>query len=95
MRKNKVLTAFFVIGCIAVVGIAGVVTLFAKDNFGNKNLICDGISIGSLDVGGLTQEQAQEKVDDYIAKRRQQKLVVTVQENQIEATAAEIGRAHV
>ena len=85
MRKNKVLTAFFVIGCIAVVGIAGIVTLFAKDNFGNKNLICDGISIGSLDVGGLTQEQAQKKVDDYIAKRRQQKLVVTVQENQIEA----------
>lgn len=70
MRKNKVLTAFFVIGCIAVVGIAGIVTLFAKDNFGNKNLICDGISIGSLDVGGLTQEQAQKKVDDYIAKRR-------------------------
>ena len=91
MRKNKVLTAFFVIGCIAVVGIAGIVTLFAKDNFGNKNLICDGISIGSLDVGGLTQEQAQKKVDDYIAKRRQQKLVVTVQENQIEATAAEAG----
>lgn len=79
------------IGCIAVVGIAGIVTLFAKDNFGNKNLICDGISIGSLDVGGLTQEQAQKKVDDYIAKRRQQKLVVTVQENQIEATAAEAG----
>ncbi|WP_455056451.1 VanW family protein [Jutongia sp.] len=91
MRKNKVLTAFFVIGCIAVVGIAGFVTLFAKDNFGNKNLICDGVSIGSLDVGGLTKEQAQKKVDDYIADRQQQRLVVTVQENQIEATAAEAG----
>lgn len=91
MRKNKVLTAFFVIGCIAVVGIAGIVTLFAKDNFGNKNLICDGVSIGSLDVGGLTKEQAQKKVDDYIADRQQQKLIITVQDNQIEVTAAEAG----
>ena len=71
MKRNKALTAIFVAGCIAVVAIAGIVTLFAKDNFGNKTQICDGVSIGSIDVGGLTKEQAQKKVETYIADRQQ------------------------
>ena len=91
MKKNKALTAVFVAGCIAVVVIAGIVTLFAKDNFGNKTQICDGVSIGSIDVGGLTKEQAQKKVETYIADRQQQSLVVAVQDNLVEATAQEAG----
>ena len=70
MKRNKALTAIFVAGCIAVVAIAGIVTLFAKDNFGNKTQICDGVSIGSIDVGGLTKEQAQKQ---GTSKYKQQK----------------------
>ena len=91
MKRNKALTAIFVAGCIAVVAIAGIVTLFAKDNFGNKTQICDGVSIGSIDVGGLTKEQAQKKVETYIADRQQQSLVVSVQDYLVEATAQEAG----
>lgn len=91
MKRNKALTAVFVAGCIAVVAIAGIVTLFAKDNFGNKTQICDGVSIGSIDVGGLTKEQAQKKVETYIADRQQQSLVVSVQDYLVEATAQEAG----
>lgn len=91
MKRNKALTAVFVAGCIAVVAIAGIVTLFAKDNFGNKTQICDGVSIGSIDVGGLTKEQAHKKVETYITDRQQQRLVVSVQDNQVEATAQEAG----
>lgn len=91
MKRNKALTAVFVAGCIAVVAIAGIVTLFAKDNFGNKTQICDGISIGSIDVGDLTEEQAQKKVETYITDRQQQRLVVSVQDNQVEATAQDAG----
>ena len=91
MKRNKALTAVFVAGCIAVVAIAGIVTLFAKDNFGNKTQICDGVSIGSIDVGSLTKEQAQKKVETYISDRQQQRLVVSVQDNQVEATAQDAG----
>ena len=84
MKRNKALTAIFVAGCIAVVAIAGIVTLFAKDNFGNKTQICDGVSIGSIDVGGLTKEQAQKKVETYIADRQQQSLVVSVQRRRLD-----------
>ena len=91
MKRNKALTAVFVAGCIAVVAIAGIVTLFAKDNFGNKTQICDGVSIGSIDVGGLTKEQAHKKVETYITDRQQQRLVVSVQDNRVEATAQDAG----
>ena len=70
MKRNKALTAIFVAGCIAVVAIAGIVTLFAKDNFGNKTQICDGVSIGSIDVGGLTKEQAQKQFEDYFKGKK-------------------------
>lgn len=91
MKRNKALTAVFVAGCIAVVAIAGIVTLFAKDNFGNKTQICDGVSIGSIDVGGLTKEQAHKKVETYITDRQQQRLVVSVQDNRVEVTAQDAG----
>lgn len=91
MKKNKVLTAVFVAGCIAVIAIAGFVTIFAKDNFGNKTLICDGVSIGNISVGGMTRDEAQQKIEKYISDRQQQRLVVSVQDEQVETTAGEAG----
>ena len=91
MKKNKILTGIFVAGCVAVIGVAGIVTMFAKDNFGNKDLICNGVSVGSVNVGGLTQKQAQKKISEYIEDREQQQLVINIRDDQVQAAASEIG----
>lgn len=91
MKKNKVLTVIFVVGCVAVIGIAGIMTIFAKNNFGNDELICNGIQIGSLDVGGMTAEEAEKKVTEYITDQKQQTVLIHVQGQQVEASAEELG----
>lgn len=94
MKKNKILTAVFAVGCVAVIGIAGAVTMFAKNNFGNDKLICDGIQIGSIDVGGMTEGEAREKVEKYISAQEEKQIVIRIEENQVTATCQELGLSY-
>lgn len=94
MKKNKILAAVFVAGCVAAIAIASVLVVFAKNNFGDDKLICKGIKIGSLDVGGMTEEDAQRKVEEYISSQLQKKVFIQVQEHQVEATVQELGAAY-
>lgn len=88
------LTAVFAVGCVVVVGIAVFVTMFAKNNFGNDKLICKGIQIGSIDVGGLTKEEAREKVTDFVSSQEGKQIVIHVGEEQVSATAGEMGLSY-
>lgn len=94
MKKNKILAVIFAVGCVAAIGIASVLVVFAKNNFGDDKLICRGIKIGSLDVGGMTEEEAGAKVSDFISSQLQKKVLIQVQEHQIEATVQELGVAY-
>ncbi len=91
MKKNKILTGVFVVGCVAVIGVAGVVTVIARNHFGNENLICDGVKIGTVDVSGMTKEEAQKKIDNLIASHEERQIVVQVGEHEIATTCQELG----
>ena len=89
--RNKLLKAIFALGCVAVVGIAILVTMFAKNNFGNDKLICSGIKIGSIDVGGLTEEEAETAVNDFVTAMEEKQITIHVGEEQVVASAREMG----
>lgn len=91
MKKNKILTGVFVVGCVVVIGVAGVVTVIARNHFGNENLICDGIKVGSVDVSGMTKEEAQKQIDALVASHEERKIVVQVGEHEITTTCQELG----
>lgn len=92
--KNKMLKAVFAVGCVAVVAIAVLVTMFARNNFGNDKLICSGIQIGSIDVGGLTKEEAVSRVRDYVSRMEEKQITIHVGDEQVSASAKEMGLAY-
>lgn len=92
--RNRVLKAGFAAGCVAVIGIAVLVTVFAKNNFGKENLICSGVKIGSIDVGGLTKEEAEEKVSSYVRSMEEKQITIHVGEEEAAASAGEMGLSY-
>ena len=91
MKKNNVLTAIFVIACVLAVGIAGFVVFLARNNFGNDDLICDGVMVGSIDVGGMTADEARGAIDRYILSQEQKPVIIHIEEHQLETVAGELG----
>lgn len=88
--KNKKLSVLFIMGCILVVVIAVVVGFTVTGKL-NDDKIMEGVKIGSVDVGGLTLEEAEQKVENYIQQLQNRQVVIHIEENQIETTAVEIG----
>ncbi len=57
----------------------------------SRDTILNGISIGGMDVGGLTEAQAEEILDTYIADLGKKKIKLTADDVTIKTTAAELG----
>lgn len=90
-RRKRIILAVstLVFICLVLTGILLVVV-----NMGDDERICDGVQIGSIDVGGLTQEEAQEKVADYILNREGKQITVHVGEQQVNTVARDLGLSY-
>ncbi len=89
-KKNKKLTVIFVIGCICAIAVAIAAVSIAK-GVENSDKILDGVTIGNLSVGGMTQEEAQKEVEDYTNKLENRNVTIAVGDESVTATAAELG----
>ncbi|WP_310604909.1 VanW family protein [Anaerosporobacter sp.] len=89
MKKKKItLIAISVLVLIAAVLTGAYVTISASiDN----NTICKGIFINSVDVGGMTMEEAQDAVDSYIADRASKKVTIQVDNESVSSTLQQLG----
>lgn len=89
--KNKKLMALFIVGCICVIVVAGAVIFIAGGGLGNGDRILEGVKIGDLEVGGLTEEEAEEKVENYIAKLENRQVMIAIEDEEVVASASELG----
>lgn len=88
MKRKKILAVTLVLLCVAALGcFAGIKVLAGTDN----NTICNGILINSIDVGGMTREQAENAVNEYLAKFDDTKLTVMVDEKEESVTIKDLG----
>jgi vancomycin resistance protein YoaR len=88
--KNKKLIALFIAGCVCVILVAGAVVFIAR-GLGNSDKILEGVKIGGLDVGGLTEEEAEQKVESYITKLENRQVTIKIEDNEVVASASELG----
>lgn len=88
--KNKKLSAVFIIGCICVVVVAAAVGLTVTSKL-NDDKIMEGVKIGSIEVGGLTLEEAEQKVQAYIDQVQSRPVTINVETEQVQTTAVELG----
>jgi len=90
-RKNKKLMALFIVGCICILAVAGVVTFIAKGGLSDSNEILEGVKIGEVEVGGLTEEEAEQKVEEYISQLENRQVKIAIDEEEVTASASELG----
>lgn len=94
-RKYKILlasvTALFVI-CMVLTAVTTAHKSYA-DSLQEDSLICEGIYIDDISLGGMDQAQAQEAVDAYIEERTHTPLYLKINGDTIDTTLEELGYA--
>ncbi|MEG1741989.1 MAG: peptidoglycan binding domain-containing protein, partial [Acetivibrio sp.] len=88
MKKIKsVVIAVITIGAI-LAGILIAVTAFAGND---KDTICKGVWINTIDVSEMTEEEAKEALEEQMASLEEKKLTVIIDENKVETTVSALG----
>lgn len=88
MKLKKYLPRVLIGLSILLVLTVVVTTVMAKPD---DNIICNGVFINTVDVGGMTEAQAEEAVDQYINDLRERKVKILVDTHEIDVTFDELG----
>lgn len=88
MKKKKgLIIAVVLLAAIAVGAVAGI-KAYADTK---KNVICEGVYINSLDVGGMTEDEARKALEEYTSGLLEKTVTVNVDENAVKTTVGELG----
>ncbi len=95
IRKRRFIvgTVFLAI-CLVIAIIVTSVVMLVKNHFGNDSLICSGIQIGSVDVGGMTEAEAQNTVDTFIQKQVTKEIKIQIDQETVVVTCGEVGLSY-
>lgn len=90
-KKNKLLSLFFVLGCLLalVVGIGA--EIISTGILTDSDQICEGVRIGSLDVGNMTEEEASTAVAELADKILDTSVILEVSGHELQTTIRELG----
>lgn len=86
--KGKVARMLAVAGCVALASVGA--HLYVSAN-ANPDTICDGIFIGSIDVGGLSVDKATKKVKKYVEEAKNENVTVKIDDEKVTTTLEELG----
>lgn len=90
-KKNKRLTGLFVAGCLLAAIIAVAVPLLSSGVLGKKDKMCEGITIDTLEVGGMTKQEAEQKLEQYITDALEKPVTITVADHEIQTSVCALG----
>lgn len=90
-KKNKRLTGLFVAGCLLAAVIAVAVPLLSSGVLGKKDKMCEGITIDTLEVGGMTKQEAEQKLEQYITDALEKPVTITVADHEIQTSVRALG----
>ena len=86
--NGKVSRILAIAGCVALASAGAHMYVSAN---ANQDKICDGIYIGSIDVGGMSAEKATKKVKKYVEEAKNEKVTVKVDDEKVTTTLEELG----
>ncbi len=88
MKKKNHVVVLLIALCLVVIGGFAAVKAFADDT---NQTICKGIFINTVDVGGMTGEEARTAVTEYIQDINKRKVTILVDNNVVETTVSSFG----
>lgn len=83
MKKCNLLS---VLAAAAAAGILMVMPVYAKET-----AIPEGIFVGDFSLGGMTESEARQKIQDYVDSLAERKITLDVEGQSVEALAGELG----
>lgn len=83
-KMSAIIVGLFVIPCIFAIVFN--VNVYAKDQ-----VITKGVSIGNIDLSGMTEEEALSKANEYITGFTSKNIELDMDGNKISVTAGELG----
>lgn len=86
-KKNGLIITAALLAVIAVGAVAGI-KAYADTK---KNVICEGVYINSLNVGGMTEDEARKALGEYTGGLLEKTVTVNVDENSVKTTVGELG----
>lgn len=81
MKRKKLLIAVYLTVAVLVVATAGLGITVSALSAKPEGVICEGISVNGMAMGGKTVEEAEKLLSDYVKSVEGQELVVSVTEN--------------
>lgn len=81
----------WIAGAAALVLASGFLLVSAKE--ASAGTLPSGFIVGGFDLTGLTEEEANQKIEDYVASMSGQAITLTIDGNEITTTAADLGFA--
>jgi len=88
MKKKKTIAIIVTVVCVVLVCIIAGITIF---NGSNRNTICKGVFINTVDVSGMTREEAIQALSQYMETVKSTKITVLVDGNQVVTPVSEFG----
>ncbi len=89
MRKRG-LFATMVIVCMLALIVVYVLVSYNRIK-PKENRICDGVMVDTVQVGGMTADEANQAVNEHIAQKRNQGIQIMVSGHQVVTTVGEVG----
>lgn len=90
-KKNKLLSLFFVLGCILALLVGVGAEVISSGIFSDVDQICEGVRIGSIDVGGMTEEEAMAVVEDQINRVLNTTVSIKVSGEELQTSVKDLG----
>ncbi|MDE6566932.1 MAG: peptidoglycan binding domain-containing protein, partial [Lachnospiraceae bacterium] len=90
-KKNKLLSLFFVLGCILALLVGIGAEVISSGLFSDTDQICEGVRIGTVDVGGMTEEEAAAVVEDQINRVMDVSVLVQVSGEELQTSVKDLG----
>lgn len=92
-KKNKLLTLFFVLGCILALVVGFGAEIISAGLFSETDEICEGVQIDTINVGGMTQEEANASIEKYVNKILDVPVTIQVSDHEIQTSVKDLGVA--
>lgn len=90
MKKNW--KRYLLVACLGIMlALTVIVTIPVNAETKETDTIPERVYVGEISIGGMTQEEATQVVEEYVSGLEDQKLTLQAGENELEITAGDIG----
>lgn len=88
MKVKKILPIVLAVLSVILVATLILTTMFSRPD---DNVICEGVSVNGIEVGGMTPDEAAEVIADYVKNIQDKSIAIEIDDQVVTTTLGELG----